>query len=347
MSAFDRRCFWLWSIVTLGAATALFLTPVLILLIFSIVGIPFAVLLGIMPGAWVYLTPTFAIYALLRRYLGSLYPALALSCAAILPLAIGFVLPTIANRETARRVDALLARDHGAPPQLPRGLSIVYAIDRGLGARGKCDDVCQRLLFSRTAASYAEVPLDRLPRIGDLPKAVHRFSLGPIGPACDNSRLSAAYASDEEVGAARPPPLLWDKLPQLAARGLCLHDDLVRDTRPDLLVVERWNFDPAFRGFRFDGGGWRLSLHPIAPFRRREVLRRTPQGWVSLMRRTQVERALLARPLWLESGFSFDTATPTHWAWQDRRTAGSPITRHHPTRWSGMIANDLAVEGLR
>ncbi|HEY4547798.1 MAG TPA: hypothetical protein VIG90_15445, partial [Pedomonas sp.] len=305
--------------------------------------------LTLMPGAWIYLTPTLAIYMILRRVSKGLPRMVTLSVAAIPPLAAGFGIPWWANGVTEERVEALLAQDHGAPPILPAGLSITHAVDRGLGSPGKCWDTCQRLLFSRTAKSFIEVPLDQLSMRASLPTPARRFSLGPIGPECNNARLQRTYATREEIGreVPPPPPLLSDKLKDFAQEGLCLHDDAVRDVRSDVLIVERWNYDPAFRGFRFEGEGWRLSLHPIAPFKRREVFQRTPSGLVRLMRHTEVRYARLAEPLWLSPGLSLGTARPTHWAWRDQGVVGRPIKSFQPTQWNGRIANDLTVHGLR
>ena len=349
MHAVDRRLLYLWLMMTLGAGCAIFLPVIVILLMLTLVGIPLAWLMGLSPGAWIYFTPTLAIYMILRRVSEGTPRLVILVAAALLPLAVGFGIPWWANRITEQRVHALISQDHGAPPILPAGLSITHAIDRGLGSPGKCWDTCQRLLFSRMARSFIEVPLDLLPKQASLPTPARRFSLGPVGPECNNARLQTTYATTAEIGreVPPPPPPLSDKLEDFAQEGLCLHDDAVRDVRSDVLVVERWNYDPAFRGFHFDGEGYRLSLHPIAPFKRREVFRRTPSGLVRLMRRTEVRYARLAEPLWLSPGFSFDTASPTHWAWRDQRIVGSPVESSKPTQWNGLIANDLAVRGLR
>lgn len=349
MHVFDRRLFYIWLLMTLGAGCAIFLPVVVILLMLTLIGFPLAWLMTLMPGAWIYFTPTLATYMILRRVSGGTPRLVMLAAAAILPLAVGFAIPWWANGITERRVQALIAQDHGTPPILPAGLSITYAIDKGLGSSGKCWDTCQRLLFSRTAKSFIEVPLDMLPRQASLPTPARRFSLGPVGPGCNNTRLQTTYATSAETGreVPPPPPPLSDKLEDFAQEGLCLHDDAVRDVRSDVLVAERWNYDPAFRGFRFDGEGWRLSLHPIAPFHRREVFRQTPSGLVRLMRRTEVRYARLAEPLWFSPGFTFDTASPTHWAWRDQRVIGSPVETFQPTQWNGLIANDLAVHGLK
>ncbi|EKU74761.1 hypothetical protein [Sphingobium yanoikuyae] len=349
MHVFDRRLLYIWLLMTLGAGCALFLPEIVVLLMLALIGFPLAWLMTLMPGAWIYFTPTLAIYMILRRVSDAPPRLMMLVAAALLPVAVGFAIPWCANGITERRVQALIAQDHGAPPILPVGLSITHAIDRGLGSSGKCWDTCQRLLFSRTAKSIAEVPLDMLPKQASLPVPARRFSLGPIGPGCNNTRLQTTYATSTETGreVPPPPPPLSDKLEDFAQEGLCLHDDAVRDVRSDVLIVERRNYDPAFRGFHFEGEGWRASLHPIAPFKRREVFRHAPSGLVRLMRRTEVRYALLAEPLWLSPGFRFDTASPTHWAWRDERVVGSPVDSFQPTQWNGLIANDLAVHGLR
>ncbi|MBX9884635.1 MAG: hypothetical protein K2X68_06650 [Novosphingobium sp.] len=350
MHILDRRMILLWLTVTAGAVLAVLLEGVVaVLLMLSIVGIPLALLLDFMPGVWIYLTPMLGIYAMLRKVANRTAPVILLLIASIPPLSAGVLIPRWANGVTEERVNALLAQDHGTPPTLPAGLSITHAIDRGHGSSGGCSETCQRLLFSRTAKSIVEVPLDMMPSATSLPNPVHRYSLGPIGPGCENSGLRAAYASTEEIGRMipPPPPLLWEKLNDLAGEGLCLHDDAVRDARSDVLVVERWNYDPTFSGFSFSGKGWRLSLHPIEPFNRREVFRRTPSGLVRQMRRTEVRYARLYVPLWITPGFSFDIRTPTHWTWQNEQVAGRQIEKYVPTQWNGIIANDLSVHGLR
>lgn len=183
MHVVDRRLLYLWLLITLGAGCAIFLPGMVILLMLTLIGIPLAWLIALMPGAWIYFTPTLTIYTILRRVSGRT-PRLAMfAAAATLPLAVGFGIPLWANAVTEQRVQALIAQDHGAPPTLPANLSVTHAIDRGLGSSGKCWDICQRLLFSRTAKSFIEVPLDMLSKQASLPTSARRFSLGPIGDA--------------------------------------------------------------------------------------------------------------------------------------------------------------------
>ncbi len=347
MHVADRRLVQLWVAVTLGAVCATFFGSLVVLLMLTIIGFPVALLLLQLPAIWPYLSGALIIYAGLRVARPGTARWLLLCIAAVPPVTVGFIVPWWANRVTEQRVSALIAQDHGVPPMLPRGLSIAYTIDRGLGSPDTCWDICQRLLFSRTATSFVQLPLDQLSRRDALVAPVRQFSLGPLGTKCDNSRLQPSYASEQEAGAALPPPRLWDKLPLLAQAGLCLHDDPVRQVRADVLVVEQWNFDSKFRQFRFEGKGSRLSLHPVAPFKRREVYRRTSEGWARVMRRTNVEYATLASPLWLVPAFSFDTDSPTHWEWRNRRVVGDTVKLSDPTRWNGLIANDLSITGLR
>ncbi len=350
MNIVDRRLVKTWAAATIGAGLVAWQSGFLFYLMLTIVGIPIAVILTLMPGFWIYLTSASMIYGLLRLVWRGANPLALLVIAAIPPLAAGIIIPIVANKVTEERVATLLADDHGSPPELPPGLSITYAIDRGLGSPNRCSDVCQRLIFSRTATSFIELPLDMVPMLGSLPEPVHRFSLGPIVDGCDNSRLQATYASDKEGGHVLPPPRLWDKLPEFQRRGECFHDNAVHDARADVLVLQRWNYDPDFRTHPFMGGGWRLSLHPIAPFKRSEVFRKTAKGWTRLMRRTEVEYAQLSVPLWLEpGGVGIDSGqkSPTTWTSRDFRTVGSPTEVYDPAKWNGMLANDMTLNGLR
>jgi len=350
MKNFDIRILRLWAAVTVGALITLFLPGLLWMLLISVIGIPIAFMLNLMPNAWIYLTIALLFYGTFRLVWRHKSLVTMLVVAAIPPLVAGFLVPILANDITDERVARIMADDYGSPPTLPRGLSIVFANDWRSESQEKCWEICQRLLFSQTAKSFVQVPLDKVPVLASLTKSARRFSLGPIGPACNNSRLEASYSSNKEAGNVRPTPLLWDKLPELARHGLCVHDDAVRDARADVLVIDQRSYDPSRRGFAFDGEGWRLTLHPIEPFTRKEVFRRTPTGWKRLMRRTEVEYADLAVPLMLVPGGSFNTTWPTHWKWVKSRAGGNQISGRNPNQfigWEGILANDLTVKGLR
>lgn len=65
----------------------------------------------LMPGAWIYFTPTLAIYMILRRMSDGTPRFVMLAATAILPLAVGFGVPWWANRIIERRTLALIAQD--------------------------------------------------------------------------------------------------------------------------------------------------------------------------------------------------------------------------------------------
>jgi len=347
MQKFDQRLFKIWIAVTIGAACTLFLNFILVLLMLTIAGIPLAIFLYILPGTWIYLSGTFLTYALFRLIWDRIAPLALVIISAAPTLAAGFLIPMIANNGTDARIADLMAQDHGSPPKIPRRSSITYALDGNLGTLEKCSDLCQRLLFSETATSFTQVSLDELPSLAALSKTAHRFSLGEVNGSCNNSRLQASYASPKEAGGALPPPYLWNKLPKLGREGLCLHADPVRDAQSQVLVVENRNYTQQRRAFDFTGEGWSLTLHPIAPFTRTEIYQRTPNGLSRKMRRTATRYVHLATPLWLVPGFTFDTSTPTHWAWTDYRPAESVYKIYDPTKWNGIIENDLTIHGLR
>lgn len=70
-------------------------------------------------------------------------------------------------------------------------------------------------------------------------------SLLALGPECNNARLQTTYGTSTEIWHEAPPPPLPNKLSNFVPEGLCLHDDAVRDVLSDILLVDRWNEDPA------------------------------------------------------------------------------------------------------
>lgn len=350
MSAFDKRLLWCWLIIT-AVAVAQMLVPWLIsILILTGIGIPLALLFGVFPGLWVYLTPTLIIYALLRRQIPRAAKSLLLITAATPPLAIGIAIPVIANGETDRRVAELLSGDMGSHIQMPKGVSVTHLIDRSLISYPiQCHDDCQRLLITGTAGAYIEAERDQLTRLGNLSAPVPRFSLGIPDGNCRNTLLTPARASDEEVGRTYPfpRPLLREKLDE---RGVCLHAAPTDDARSDFVMVETWNYGPKHRGFRF-GGSFshdryvELRLYPVAPFRRWEVYRQVGDALKLVLRRTQVTHARLSVPLWLVPGFAFDTYTPAHWVLTGRKDSGEGIDQYRSDRWEPWIVNDIGVAG--
>ncbi|NJC33628.1 hypothetical protein GGR88_001102 [Sphingomonas jejuensis] len=343
LGRFDR---WLWRVWLACSAAALIAVwgQVLVVLLFiTIVGAPLAMLIQQAPGAWVYLTLALLIYVPFRLVLRRTSPALLLAAAAVPPIAAGFIVPVLANRETRARVAAMVGDDGGQVPTISRGSSITYVNDLP-SEDPRCSDICQRLLFSQTASSYTEGSLGADWAVAP---PLHRYYLGPLDGRCNNARLTASYASREEAGDVLPPPRLWDRLPAFIDEGLCFHADPAVNARSDWLMVQSY-----FQHRRRGGAGAKgapdidFSLHPLRPEQRREVYRREGDTLVRVMRRTEVRYALLAVPLWFEQPIAFSGPSPARWRTGGDAIAGSRIDVYRPTRWNGFIANDIRVDGL-
>lgn len=351
MNRADRYIFNLWIALTIAAAIVIFASWVLLVLILSIIAIPIALLLQFAPTLWLYLTPGLILYAVARYATRKVGPAwIALIATVLLTCGVGVIIPTLANRETDRRVTALLEQDAGTPLALPTGISVTRFFDRGyISAREECDTFCQRLLLTRTVDSYVEAPRDQFRRIARMTRPVLQFSLGPPDGTCRNSLLWEVPAAEEEVGRGFPKPLLSEKLDEL---GLCLHAVRTRDARSDFIMVETRNTDPKAGVFRFGGQPrsgplLQLELHPIAPFSRWETYRRKHERFLPIMRRTYVEYARLSVPLRVDPPFSFTEYTPGHWTRSGIQSLGKDFKFSNYNRWEPWITNDIGVRGLR
>jgi hypothetical protein len=340
----ERRLLKAWLILTILAAIPFFLGWLLILLIFTGIGIPVVFLLEAAPTIWLYATTILLVYALLRWAARGtrLSRALLAGVAVAVAVAAGVAVPTLANREIGRRVAAILEGDMGAEPLLKPVGSVAILIDAGLGPTdGKCSDECQRILFSGFAGSVFQASLDALPPPGRRKSPIMRHSIVPMELGCDNAMLIATYASEAEWNGPPPPPFLWEKLDDLAANGKCFRSDRSSDARADLYLVNDWNHDPRAGSAKVL---FKPTLLPLEPFRRREVLVRRGERLVPLMRRTQLHYARLAVPLRVSPPFEFDTYEPGHWTYQRAVEVGTW------PRYDGMMGhwlrNDLRILGL-
>jgi len=338
VSRAERLILKLWLVASALAAIAMFLNSLVVLLILLTFTIPIALLIECMPTIWLYMTPAIAIYAALRALPGiKRWPGAALAPLAMIPAAVtGFAVPTIANRETDRRAAAVMAEEGGTEPRIPTGASVTYLVDEGLAMK-ECWDECQRFLFTGTARSYTMGTLDALTSPASSPTPLTRHRMAPITTDCDNKLLKATYASGAEVGDRRPPPSLWDKLPEFEAKGLCFRSDPTRDARSDFVFAEDYHFaDPERTRTGFD---WRL--HPVDRLKRREIFQRQGDRLIRILRRTELHYTRLAVPLAISPPFTFDVHTRGSW----RR--GSALKRGSEAavgtqRW---VTNDLTVKG--
>lgn len=331
----ERLILKLWLAVTMVAAIAMFANGIVVLLVLLMITLPIALLILCMPTIWLYMTPAITLYAVLRLLPGAKrWPRTVSALLATLPIAaMGFAVPIHANRETDRRAAAIMAEDMGQVPQARPGGSVTYLVDRGLAAN-ECWDECQRFLFTGTARSYTQGSLDALKS----PRPLTRHGMVPIAEGCDNKLLKATYADNAEVGNRLPPPFLWDKLPEFAARGLCFRSDSIRDARADLMFAETYNFDDPER--LRTGFDWRL--HAFEPFKRREIFRREGDRLVRILRRTELRYAHLSVPLAVTPPFTFDVHTRGSWKRSGTVTRGGEA----PVGMKRWVTNDLTVKGL-
>jgi hypothetical protein len=261
-------------------------------------------------------------------------PRPVLAGVAIVPVAFaGFMLPSAANLETDRIAAALMAKDGGTEPRIAPGASVARLAEPELAIR-ECWDECQRFLFTGVVRSYVTGTLDALHRSS----ALTRHAMVPLAQGCDNALLKATYADRAEIGDRHPPPLLWKKLPALAAQGLCFRSDPVRDLQADYVLVETLGLaDPERTRTGFD---WRP--HPFEPIRRREVYQRQGGRLVRILRRTELRYSHLRVPLTVTPPFTFDTHSRGSWGRSGLSTRGA----EPPAAMARWATNDVTVRGL-
>lgn len=345
MAGAERRALTFWLILSALAAIPLFFGWLLILLIFTGIGIPAAMLLNLVPTVWLYVTVILLLYLLLRLAFRRVRVSRTLlaGVSSVITVGTGIAIPLLANREVERQVAAIMARDMGSEPLVEPVESVAILVDAGLGSTdGKCWDECQRLLFSGLARNVMHGSLDALSNLEQSPTPLVRHSIVPFDHGCDNTLLYGTRASREEWDGPPPVPYLWNKLADFAARGECFRSDRTRDARADLYLVRTYNFDPERQ--RRGQPEFDLRLIPVERFQRREVFRREGGRLIPLMRRTQVRFSRLAVPLQITPPFTFDTHMPGHWTYAGTEERGSPPTYNGMMRhW---LRNDLRISGL-
>ena len=344
MTVAERRWLKVWLALCVLAAIPMFLGWILILLIFTGLGVPVALLLGIMPTLWLYATAASLLYVALRlalRRFDFSRKRLA-SLAAAMAIAVGVAIPSFANKAVDRRVSEIMADDMGREPLLAPVRSVAIFNDAGMGPpEGKCWDECQRLLFSGFADTVLHGSLGTLSsrRAAGPPLVRHRIV--PVEEGCDNAMLMATFAARADWSGPPPPPYLWEKLDALARQGKCFRSDRTRDPAADLYLVSNWNFDPRRGTVRT---GFNPTLRPIEPFRRREIFVRRGGRLVPLMRRTELRFARLAVPLRVSPPFEFDAYEPGHWSYGPWEQVGTGPT--YDEMMGHWLRNDLRIRGL-
>ncbi len=335
----ERWALYLWLASGLWTVFA-FLLPGIAMAILFMLGIT----LLLLPIAWVlYQTPTLflylslflPLYAMLRP-ISRIAAALGAVCiAAVVMIAI----PTWANQRTEAAVNAFTFDDHGGPIRAAEGSTIAVLTDyRPFGRDDECEEYCQRLIFSGTAASVVRGNVDSL---SDTASAVRRYRFAPRHGRCRPAPMTPAHADEKDVGRFYPLPLIQHAAAWRYAEGECFYADRVKLIAADIVLARRDFYQERSAGtlefVHFDprlGSIERLALvatHVRSGERKREV-----------MRRSYAQASLLAVPLALDAPFHFNVSTPGRW----RRGEGITSGREMAYGLQAFLTNDLRLRGL-
>jgi hypothetical protein len=341
MTGTERRFLKIWIALTVLAGIALYLSWVASLLIVVIVTAPLGILLVWTPTIWLYLTPAFVLYALLRLALRKRpVPRWAMAVVACAVVAgAGFTIPTLANREIEARADRIMAADMGEEPMIAPVESIALLVERR-SFYPRCSEQCQRLLFSGLATAVVQGSLDALAGPAVARERVVRHRIVPIATGCDNRLLQASHADRSEFKGAYPAPLLWEKLDDLAKAGRCFRSDWSNDARADLYLVHDYGYrgDPSAAP-RFD---FRLVKFAAPQFC--AVWRRDGDRLVPVLRRTRLTVRKLQVPLAVDPPDEFPFGfTPGGWKFGTPEQRGREPIAGLMRPW---LRNDLRLSGL-
>ena len=329
-----------WTVyVGLGAAVwtllAFVATPVtsiiMVMLLFSIIGMPLAWLLMQLPTLALYLLAAAPLYLLLRRWSRVVASIVALGAT----ITASTLVAKAANQRAEAEVDAFVAQDRGGPLALPNGVRVahLYSWGKHFDWNVGCEDHCQRLLFSGAAREVLRGDLEAM----DGRASLKRYWLAPTQGPCGRQRVTPARADEQDVGANFfPRPLLSEWLDKANAEGRCLMEADATIGQADIILYDQ--FEPVLRPQR----GLDLRMGGLSRMERKAIYRVTDKGLVTLMQKSGAEAPRLAVPLQIEPPFVFDTHSGGHW----RRDGGYRRGEGYTAYLREFVTNDLAVRGL-
>lgn len=324
----------MWTLLAFAFPTII--SGITVILVFSLVGMPIAYLLGLLPTLALYLTMAVPPYLLLRRRLGFL----ATVVGAIFALSLGFAVPTVANRAQARELDRITGRNQFGSATLSSSQTVAYLYDYQDNFdwyRG-CDDNCQRLLFSGAAGGVILGDTSALTGRGKL----NRYWIGRRESDCPDVWTPDVFATDDDVGKAAPypRPRLSRRLSQLEAEGKCLFVAPASLSDADV-VLAHWFHPVAGQGLTLDR---RLDLRlvRIDSWTATAIYHRSGNQFRSSRRQIYAAGHSIASPLQLEAPFIFNTYSPGRWA------SGGYVERGRESQFglSNFVTNDLRISGL-
>lgn len=333
---FEKRLACLWLIAAFWTILCFFATGltslISFILIMTIIGIPLALLLGLLPTLLLYLTAAAPVYLLFRkrsRLLGAIVSV-------VLAGAAGIGLPVAVNRQLADRVTAATSNDSGGPLKVPEGSTLAYLSDYRFGSNIECEDYCQRLLFSGTARTVIRGSIDAL---GNKSTQLRRYWLGPAKGPCRPAQMTPARADERDVGHYFPLPLLQQKAQQAYGEGKCFFEAKATLDEADLTFARS-----DFAGDHADNGREKIDLRLTRMLHHRwvAIYARSGPGSRQVMRLSNVAAVRLAVPLRLEAPFIFDTKSPGQWA------SDGIIERGRLAAYGlgEFVTNDVRVRGL-
>lgn len=350
MNRAERWVLRLWWLVTVLAAIALFMPVLILILLFGIITVPLAMLGLAAPTIWLYLTPSLLIYALLCRTprIREAPRWLLAPAACALPLAVGFLVPALANQRLDARLERLMARDLGSVPRIEPVGTAAYLSSRPGGwddSDRQCFDFCQRLLFTGLARAVIVGPAaapalvnGARPPEGAPPPSLTLHEIVPIASGCDNKLLAPVSADARDLPGEGPFPYLWGKLDDLAREGRCFRSRVVPSVAADVRFMDIHE-DPHWMP---PSTGYDLRLVPTGAVARREVWLRRGGRQVPVLRRTRIGYQRIAAPLRLIVWTDFETGRPGHWAYGSAAMTGVDAGYGE----ARFLANDLRVTGL-
>lgn len=334
----ERWAIYLWTATATWTALCIIVpgVPMLIMLfaMLSIVGIPLAFVLHELPTAFLYLTPFLLLYVLLRRF--SKITAALVSASAV--AAVMFAVPSEANRRINLDIQTFSRSNGGGPVGAPENATIAVLSDYhpDIGNRG-CEEQCQRLIFSGTAAAVLRGPVEA---IGDPGTSLTRYRFAPARGRCRPAPMGVAHADEIDVGRLFPRPLIQHAAAWRYAEGLCFFADRVMLTAADVVILRSDDYGLS----NHDSEHRRLDLRFGAVGRRSATATylRSGRAFRPVMRRSYAEAQLLTVPLQLDPPFSLSAHVPLR-----LRRAGSVSAGMDPGYGlSNHLANDLRVRGL-
>lgn len=340
MTIWERRLalFWIFAFTWTVLAFLLgWLTyAVGMLLAFTIIGAPVALLLVCVPAITVYLTIAAVPYVPLCFWSRKGAAIVGLSVAA----ATGIAVPMVANHRFEERLKAFVSKDKGGPITLKAGARVAWLYDYQelyVGERTRCGELCQRLLFSGTATDVLIGPVSAL----NGKERLMRYWIGPARGQCPGISLDQVHADERDLGPGAPTerPLLWDKLDEIYAKGQCLYKGQATIGAANVVLVESGNAltRPDSKKTIFDSRLTRVDERMVkAVYVRRGTQLR------EVMRRSYVAGKRAGVPLLLVPPFELGNYIPGNWVSGSSLSVGTSFE----ASWEGLITNRLAVSGL-